>query len=99
MYPWIAVKSSSLTPVISTMGNQVQVDFSTLQKVGNTNNITKSAVMQRAVASMGTGEAQHAGSVLNGSAVASSTGWGDGTYPVYATILDDRVLKWEIQFA
>ncbi len=46
-----------------------------------------------------TGEAQHAGSVLNGSAVASSTGWGDGTYPVYATILDDRVLKLEIQFA
>jgi hypothetical protein len=46
-----------------------------------------------------TGEARRAGSVLDGSAVASSTGWGDGTYPVYATILDDRVLKLEIKFA
>jgi hypothetical protein len=31
-----------------------------------------------------TGEAKKAGSIYNGLAVASSTGYGDGTYPVYA---------------
>jgi hypothetical protein len=46
-----------------------------------------------------TGEAQVAGSFYHNIAVASSTGYGDGTYPVYATILDGRVLKLEIEFA
>jgi hypothetical protein len=31
-------------------------------------------------------------------AVASTTGWGDGQYPVYATIKDGRVAKIEIDF-
>ncbi len=46
-----------------------------------------------------TGEARPAGPIYNGLAVASHTGYGDGTYPVYATILDGRVLKLEIEFA
>jgi hypothetical protein len=46
-----------------------------------------------------TGEASGAGSIYHGSAVASSTGYGDGTYPVYATIKDGRVLKLEVVFA
>jgi hypothetical protein len=45
-----------------------------------------------------TGESKPAVPVYHSSAVASSTGYGDGTYPVYATILDGRVLKLEIEF-
>jgi hypothetical protein len=39
-----------------------------------------------------------AGPVYRGLAVVSSTGWGDGVYPVYATFEGGRVTKLEVIF-
>jgi len=39
------------------------------------------------------------GSVFNDLAVCFSTGWGDGTYPVFATKEDGRIVRVEIDMA
>ena len=40
--------------------------------------------------------AKGGGQVFNGLAVCFSTGWGDGSYPVFATKRDGRIVKVEI---
>ena len=39
------------------------------------------------------------GPVFNELAVCFSTGWGDGTYPVYATKEDGRIVRIEVEMA
>lgn len=39
------------------------------------------------------------GQVFNDLAVCFSTGWGDGTYPVYATKEDGRIVRIEVDMA
>lgn len=39
-----------------------------------------------------------AGEVMKGLGVVTSTGWGDGEYPVYATFYGNRIAKIEIDF-
>ena len=42
---------------------------------------------------------QGGGQVFNDLAVCFSTGWGDGTYPVFATKQDGRIVKVELEMA
>ena len=39
------------------------------------------------------------GPAFNELAVCFSTGWGDGTYPVYATKEDGRIVRIEVEMA
>lgn len=47
---------------------------------------------------MATLSKEHAGELKNEMGVATSTGYGDGSYPVYATYKDNRIQKVEVIF-